>query len=683
MARDPYKYFRIEARELVDQLGKAVLDLEKGVAAPELVARLLRLAHTLKGAARVVKLRNIADRAHQLEDLLAPLREGGNPLPSVQVDALLRVVDQIAAGVAALDAAPERVPEPAAVVAAQEPTPLLGADVEELDALLDGVSEANVQLAALRRAFGALERARRLSEQLDEALASPRTQQRSSGVGLQLGRMAAELRGIVGSWDRTFALGVDQMDRELRQVRDAGERLRLLPARRIFNTLERVARDAAQNLGKRVLFVPSGGDVRLDASMLTLVQQALVQAVRNAVAHGVEPEAQRVAAGKEAQARVSVGVQRRGNRVAFVCSDDGRGVDLDAVRRMAEQKGVLPADGGALSAEAVLELLLGGGFTTSGAVTEIAGRGVGLDVVRDAAHRLGGEVRIQTQAGLGTTLEILVPASLSSLDALIVETAGRTAAIPLDRVKCILRVSGAELGHSAQGAALAFEGKVIPFAPLERALRVDGGSRDPARSWSAVVVHGGQALAAIGVERLRGTENVVFRPLPAFTPADPVIAGAALDAQGNPRLVLDADGLVEQAGRELSAPGSAAAPLAPILVIDDSLTTRMLEQSILESAGFQVELACSAEEGLAKAKRRRYALFLVDVEMPGMDGFTFIESTRADPALRDIPAILVTSRNAAEDRQRGKSAGASAYVVKSEFEQAHLLEQIRSLVSRR
>jgi len=159
-----------------------------------------------------------------------------------------------------------------------------------------------------------------------------------------------------------------------------------------------------------------------------------------------------------------------------------------------------------------------------------------------------------------------------------------------------------------------------------------------------------------------------------------VVAGATLDGEGNPRLVIDPDALVAEAlgaGPESSA---AAPARPPILVIDDSLTTRMLEQSILESAGFEVETAVSAEEALDRAHRERFALFLVDVEMPGMDGFSFIERARGDPALRDIPAILVTSRSAAEDRRRGDEVGANGYIVKSEFNQGELLERIRSLV---
>jgi two-component system chemotaxis sensor kinase CheA len=205
-------------------------------------------------------------------------------------------------------------------------------------------------------------------------------------------------------------------------------------------------------------------------------------------------------------------------------------------------------------------------------------------------------------------------------------------------------------------------------------------TRNIARSWSTVIVEGANALAAVGVERLRGTQNVILRPLPDCTPSDPIVAGASLDAEGHPQLVLDPQGLVEHVGRAGSALTAALRLRAPVLVIDDSLTTRMLEQSILESAGYEVDLATSGEEALEKARRRRYALFLVDVEMPGMDGFTFIERAGEDPNLRDIPAVLVTSRGSTEDRQRGLSAGARAYIVKGEFDQTELLEQIRVLM---
>ena len=225
------------------------------------------------------------------------------------------------------------------------------------------------------------------------------------------------------------------------------------------------------------------------------------------------------------------------------------------------------------------------------------------------------------------------------------------------------------------------QGAVVPFAPLANVLGrpVEGDGR---RFWSTLVLDSGRGLLALGADRLLGTSDIVVRPLPTFMAADATIAGATLDAEGQPRLVLDPTGLAARARLTRSAPDRAVERARdPILVIDDSLTTRMLEQSILESAGYDVEVAVSAEAALEKSRNRKYSLFVVDVEMPGMDGFEFIRVTRADPRLSSVPAILVTSRGAPVDRQRGVEVGANAYIVKSEFDQQRLLDQIAELLA--
>jgi two-component system chemotaxis sensor kinase CheA len=688
MARDPYRYFRIEARELLDQLGKGALELEKGTGAPDLIAVMLRHAHTLKGASRVVKQVAIADRAHAIEDALSPFREPGVAAPREAIEATLKALDAIALRMSELapaDAghnAPGASPGSSAGIAAPSqaaPLEALTTNVDEMDVLLEGLSEASVQLSAMRRAASALQQSRRVAQGLEEHWVARRGD-RANVIGVKLPAMIAQLRNLIEHTHRNFSDGIEQMDRELIQVREAAERLRLLPVRLMFVPLERTARDAASSLGKRIAVATSGGDVRLDAHVFGPVQSALVQVVRNAVAHGIEKTAEREAAGKPAQGQISVQVRRRGHQVVFSCRDDGRGVDLDAVRRAVERQGLPAAEAATLDTEKLLQILLGGGISTSGTITQLAGRGIGLDVVREVASRLRGTVSIRTERGRGTTVEIVVPVTLAALDALIVESGGGTVAIPLDAIKRTLRVAKEDLAESPQGLSLLFDGKVIPFAPLERALSRMAKPNGAARSWSAVVIEGANALAAVGVERLRGTQNLILHPMPELTPYDPIIAGASLDAEGNPQLVLDADGMVEHVARAGAFSGVPAGPQAPILVIDDSLTTRMLEQSILESAGYSVDLASSAEEALERAHKRRYALFLVDVEMPGMDGFTFIERTRADPSLRDIPAILVTSRESPEDRQRGQDVGASFYIVKGDFDQTEFVDKIRLLV---
>lgn len=624
MAADPYRYFRLEARELLDQFGDGVLALERGD--NPAVPRLLRLAHTLKGAARVVKLPRIAERAHAIEEALERYRDGAGAVPRECVGTVLDHLGDIARQVAALD-------EPEAAAPGAEPAiRTLRTELAEIDALCDGIGEVQ---GRLNRLCGAAE----------------------------------------ASGDPRLSAAIDGLGRELRQLRDAAERLRLVPAAALFAPLERTARDAARQLGKEIAFTGSGGDIRLDAAVLGAVQAALVQIVRNAVAHGIEPPALRRAAGKSAAGQIAVSVSRRGPDIVFSCSDDGGGVDLEAVRRAAAGRG-LGAAAATASAEELIALLLRGGISTAARVGEIAGRGIGLDVVRDAIDGIGGTVAVRTQRGAGTAVSLVVPLSRAALDALVVEADGTVAAIPLDAVERAVRIADEA---PARVGALDTDSGPVPYARLGRLFDGCRAARSGARP--AVILAAGDDRIALGIDRLHGCATVVVQPLPPALPASPLVAGASLDAEGRPLLVLDPSGLAAAARRADAAEPAAATetPRPPVLVIDDSLTTRMLEQGILESAGYQVDVAASGEEGLRLARGKRYGLFLVDVEMPGMDGYEFVARTRADPQLRDIPAILVTSRSAPEDVARGEAAGAAGYIVKSAFDQARLLAMIRPL----
>jgi two-component system chemotaxis sensor kinase CheA len=677
MTPDPYKYFRLEARELLDGLSRGVLEIERSAPSKEIIARLLRLAHTLKGAARVVRLPEIARNAHVVEDCLAPYRETQASMPQESVDELLRVVDQMSAQLASLGASPA--PEAAQLRPAEAPLDTVRVELEEMDLLLGGVTEVTVQINALQADRERIERARDLAGLLMDQLGA-RGEREPSARGTYA--LAEELVLTLERAARNVANGIEQASRELGQVRDAANRLRLQPASAIFGSLERVARDAANVVSKRVAFRATGGDGRIDAHVLAGLRDALSHAVRNAVAHGLESESERLAAGKPSIGQVTLEVERRGDRVAFICRDDGRGIDVESLRREAVRTGALTeAQSRQISQGDLSQLLLKGGLTTARALTEISGRAVGLDVVRDTAERLKGTVSIHSEAGRGTTLEIRVPVSLSSLSALVVDAEGVAVALPLDAVRRTLRVTDSDIARTAEGDSIVHDGTAIPFIPLSRALRRPLTSSARRLAWSAVVIQAGSAFAAVGVDKLVGTDTVVVRALPPDIERDATIAGASLDSEGHPQLVLDPEGLVAAAQRDRVVT-NATEPTTrlPVLVVDDSLTTRMLEQSILESAGYEVDVATSAEQALEKSKARAYGLFVVDVEMPGMDGFEFVARTRTDPSLRNTPAILVTSRGSPEDKRRGFEAGARAYIVKGEFDQGHLLRAIRELV---
>jgi two-component system chemotaxis sensor kinase CheA len=656
MADDPYKYFRIEARELVESLGKGVLELEKDPT-PDVVGRILRHAHTLKGAARVVRQTGIADRAHAIEDLLAPVRDGHARPDAARVTGMLALIDDIAKQLAAIAL-------PGAPAPVREETPVVvRAELGDMDALLEGLVETNARIGALHEPAQQLDKAQRL---VDLLLA-----------GSQSRATLEELREVIRRSHRELSVGLEHASRELAQVRETAEQLRLIPVATVFTMLERTARDAAQALSKQVTFEAHGGEVRLDAHVLAIIQGALVQLVRNAVAHGIEPERERLAARKPSAGRVVVDVARRGKRAVFTCRDDGRGLDLDAIRRAARARGTAVPE--TADAAALLTVLLRGGISTTSKVTEVAGRGIGLDVLRVAVEKLGGEVRIETVPNVGTTLEINVPVSLASVEALAVDAAGTSAALPLDAVRACRRLTESEVSRTAHSENVMYDGTMIPIVRLASLLRRERATRQRG-TCVAIVIEAGGRQAAIAVDRLLGTRPVIVRSVPESVGVDRIVVGAAFDPLGNPELVLDPEELVVAAHRERMIEPTEAPRPTSVLVIDDSLTTRMLEQSILESAGYHVDTAVSGEEGLEAAKRKRYALILVDVEMPGIDGFTFVERIRADSNLRDIPAILVTSRSAATDRMRGEQVGAQGYIVKSEFDQADLLARIEHLV---
>ncbi|GAA0807722.1 hybrid sensor histidine kinase/response regulator [Spirilliplanes yamanashiensis] len=742
MTSDPLRYFRIEARELADGLSQAALDLERGPD-PDVVGRMLRLAHTLKGAARVVRQPALAEQAHALEDVLVEHRETGGPLPAADAGRMLDLTDAIAAGVAALEAPagpppaappaapPARPPAPPSAPSAPPPAPPpgtwggtatavrtapvvatvaapvsahpgpdparetapdpvgdpaagrgAGSDVDEL---LDAVGEAHARFAPLHAQAATLHRLRRAADSLADQLRGDAELIRSgpartAGVrGSEAVRAAAvKLAGELAVLGRRMTDSVEQVERELDDVRGRAERLRLVAAASIFTGLHRAVRDAARAQGKRVTFTAGGGDLRIDPQMLAQASSALLHVVRNAVAHGIEGEAGRAAAGKPAEGSIAVQVARRERFAVFTVTDDGRGFDLDGVRRAAVARGQLAPDA-VPTGEELVQLVLRGGISTAEGLTEVAGRGIGLDVVRDMAEQVGGSVAVRTTPGAGSVVELAVPLTLVSLHGLVVEAGGSVATVPLDQVRSCLRLDAAQAAAVLAAGRLAHEGEALPYLPLSRVL-TDAGPPDPGRA-VVVVMAAETGRVAVGVDRLLGTSTMVVRPLPELAPADPVVGGLSLDVEGNPRPVLDPRGLLQAAlGPAPAAPSAEPAQHLPILVVDDSLTTRMLERSILESAGYEVDLAASAEEALDKARRRRYALFLSDIDMPGMSGFQFVEQTRADPELADVPAILVSSRSSAADRQRGLDAGAGAYVVKGEFDQEELLRHIRKLV---
>ncbi|WAC73027.1 response regulator [Roseateles sp. SL47] len=522
---------------------------------------------------------------------------------------------------------------------------------QELNTLNDSLAETLAQVNSLQQLAGQLTALR------DALPLSP------EDLGLRLLRLEEQLER-----------GSRQLERELLQARDNAEQLRLAPASLLFGPLQRAARDAARAVNKQVHFEGSGGDVKLEGGVLNAALGALVQMIRNAVAHGIEAPEARLAAGKPAQGRIELQVLRDGHQVRLRCSDDGAGIDMPALRRTAVARGVPGA--GQWDEATLIDHLLRGGLSTAQQVNALAGRGVGMDLVRDTAERLGGQLTLQSRPGAGTTVELRVPLQLGAVRALYVMAEGLAAWVPLEAVEQVVQ------RPLIQGQQLVWGQDLLPHVRLSELLAPERLAAASAPG-AALLLRCGNRRGAIGVDSVDGVATVVWRPPPALLPPSPLVTGLTLDAGQQPLPVLNPDGLITAAGR-------ARPPLVPperrtdtILVIDDSLTTRMLEQSILEAAGYRVHMASSAEDGLEALRRHAYAVVLVDVEMPpGMDGFRFVERLRADEALRHIPAVLVSSRSAPEDLARGAVVGADGYIIKGEFSQNRFLDQVAALVAR-
>ncbi|GAB3240356.1 hybrid sensor histidine kinase/response regulator [Kineosporia babensis] len=697
---DLLQYFRIEARELIDELSGALSELARGGPATGPAGIALRHAHTLKGAARVVAQTEMADQVHELEEMLGPYRAAEQPIPADELDRMQLLVDRLSADLDTMGA-PETeptatIPQPrnstesgvAPVLSADEPAAAAAVETSrsedasntvqtarasllEIDSLIDGVTQTRTQLSSVREGAS---RARRLRAAMEEA---------GRLNELQIEELAALARTLEGSADR--------IERELREVYTTAERLRLIPVETIVPDLERGVRDVNAAQGKRARLEVRGAQIALDATILASAQTALRQIVRNAVAHGIEPPQERRARGKDESGLVRVEISHGAGGVRFRCTDDGSGIDLDAVRRKLVQSGRAPSED--LDDAQTLQLLMGSGISTAATVSEISGHGIGLDVVQDVVRRIGGRIDIATSPGAGTTIDLTTPASMTAQEVVLVRATdgADVTAVPLRSVRQARRISPEDFSGAM---AVRFDGRRIPYQPLADVLDLPGEpAADEESGRTVLLLEGGKGLVAVGVRRLIGTAEVAVRALPPLAPVPPLVCGIWIDIDGRPRPVLDPAEVAVAATTRRLPRTTAPVPLPPattsvvsgdgpipILIVDDSLTTRMLERSILQAAGYRVDEAGSAEEGLAMATRTRYAVAVVDVEMPGMDGFAFIRQTRSRPELQHMPCILVTTKAGPDDRERGRAAGARAHIDKGEFHQSTLLDAVATLV---
>jgi two-component system chemotaxis sensor kinase CheA len=506
-------------------------------------------------------------------------------------------------------------------------------------------------------------------------------------VTAALGRTGERLRQLEKELDRLYAnMAADR--RQLKQAADGLDdelrRVRMLPFADACQGLDRMVRDLAHAGGKEVELVVQGGEVELDRSVLEGLKDPLRHLVRNAVDHGAEPADERRRAGKRGQALVIVTATFRGAHVEVGVADDGRGLDLDALRQQLRRRNLPePADERELARAIFLP-----GLSTSRLITDVSGRGVGLDVVKGRVEALHGTVDVTFAPGRGTRFALAVPLTLTTLRALLVGAGGQTLALAGTNVQKLVRIGSDDLASVAGREMLRLGDAPLPVAGLAETLGL------PARAASgaggrrpAVIVAAGERRMAFVVDEFVAEQEVVIKNLGSRLRRVPLVSGATILPSGQIALVLNAASVIRAALARGSAGTLAPAPAAPpaparrrVLVADDSVTTRTLEKSILEAAGYEVLAAADGAAAWRLLQERGADLLVSDVEMPRMDGLALTEAVRASPRFRELPIVLVTARASEEDRARGARAGADAYLVKSAFDQKNLLETIAQLL---
>lgn len=462
---------------------------------------------------------------------------------------------------------------------------------------------------------------------------------------------------------------------------NTARRLRMLPLEAITHSLTRLVRDAGRDLGKRVRLELQGTEVELDKVLLEAIKDPLLHLLRNAVDHGIEDPDARRAVGKDPEGRILLAVEQRGTQVMIQVRDDGRGIDTDAVRAQAQRRG-LPFDASA-SDEATAALLFTPGFSTRSEAGPLSGRGVGMDVVKVNVERMGGRVAIAGISGQGTMVTVIVPVTVATVDCLLVEVAARTVAIPLLSVERAIRVPPDDVRMVGGQPTVPYAGQRLPLRTLRGLLELPPA---PSASWiTAVVLTGSYGGLALAVDAIRGRQEVVQKPLGFPLGQVGIIAGAAILGDGKLAVIAHPGRLLLAAQSRADLSSTPAGPTAParvrhILVVDDSITTRTLERSILQSMGFAVSVARDGQDALGVLEAEPIDLVVSDVEMSPMDGFSLTKRIRGDPRYATLPVVLVTSLDAPEQRAHGLAAGADAYIVKRGFDQQHLVEVINRLL---
>lgn len=737
--------FRLEAESQAEVLTAGLLELERSPAAPAALERCMRAAHSLKGAARVVDLGSGVMVAHAMEDGFVAAQQGRLRLDAQIIDAMLRGIDLLLmmartdddASATSLDVAAraqayvqtlqtaleggappavEATPGPNAdavpPVRASPSTPdaalgpalespagderILRVTAHNLDRLLALAGESRVESRWIKSFGDALLRFKRLHQEIGRDLDALRESLPRVADEEGPGHVAyAALRNRLQQVQHELVQRLAELETHDRRAESLSSRLydealacRMRPFRDGTGGFPRMVRDLGKSLGKAVRLEQSGDATPVDRDVLERLEAPLTHLLRNAVDHGIESPDDRRAAGKPAEGVVSLQASHSGGMLQVTVSDDGRGIDCEQLRAAVVSRGLARVDmADQFSEQELLEFLFLPGFTMKPTVSEVSGRGVGLDVVQDTLRQVRGSVRIATERGRGTRFVLKLPLTLSVVRALIVQIGGEPYGLPLAYVDRVLRVAAGELRLLEGRQHADLDGVPLGLVPAHQVLGLSAGASDPASTPVIVLgdVHGRYGLV---VERLLGERELVVQALDPRLGKIKDISAGALMADGTPLLIVDVEDLLHSVRKLVSAGQlqrlgtvtAAAVKRKRVLVVDDSLTVRELERKLLDTHGYEVDVAVDGIDGWNALRTQPFDLVVTDVDMPRLDGIELVRRLKADPALRSVPVMIVSYKDREADRRRGLEAGADYYLAKGSFQDRALLDAVVDLI---
>lgn len=467
---------------------------------------------------------------------------------------------------------------------------------------------------------------------------------------------------------------------------------RMVPAESLLEGYRRMMRDLARDEGKEIEFRADTGGVRADRRVLETLKDPIMHLLRNAVSHGIESPVERAREGKRATGLVTFRVETNGQRLTVTIQDDGRGVDFARVAAVAVRNGIIPESNAAgASAQELTRLLFRAGFSTSTGVTSLSGRGMGLSVVYQAIRRLQGDVDLQPAAGVGTIISLSVPLSIATHRLIIVSCGSQIFALPILGIERLKRINVSSIETVQGKPVIVHNGQSVPLTSIQSLLRLEHSSNraDPETLQVVILSSCGHRVALAVDAVLRETDAVIQNLGPAAGCEGRISSGVVLD-DGAIAFVVNPMELIQSAVQPAAQLPSVSFATLPepqaeprpssVLVVDDSMTTRALEKSILEAHGYQVRVAVDGVEALERLRQQTADLVIADIEMPRLNGFGLIDAMKRDAKLKHIPVIIVSSVERREDQERGLALGADAYIVKRKFDQQELLAAIRQIL---